>query len=153
MWPSPRHESQWSPTFDTNSWQPPLKPPPPPFPSISPLLVLLPICFSAPPPLRSLAPSLASSSSLPPPPNLFYLLLCSSRLLPFVFKLSLFTLSSSVFLYAGLKKKKKKIICPRITFLPFTSLLFPLTPPSSLTLCSSIFVSQISVMFSLPLQI
>ena len=45
----------------------------------------------------------------PPPPNLFYLLLCSSRLLPFVFKLSLFTLSSSVFLYAGLKKKKKKL--------------------------------------------
>lgn len=36
------------------------------FPSISPLLLLLPICFSAPPHLRSLAPSLASSSWMLP---------------------------------------------------------------------------------------
>lgn len=117
---------------------------PAPFPSISPLL-LLPICFSAPPPLRSLAPSLASSSwmwpsLLQPPCKPFYLYLCASPpLLPFVFTLSLFTLSSSIFLYVGLKNK---IICPRITFLPFTSLLFPLTPPSSLTLGSSIFISR-----------
>lgn len=112
MWPSPRHESQWSPTFDTNSWQPPLKPPPPPFP----------IHLSPPPPppahlfLSPPTPSLSGSLSglflldvafsLIPPVNLFlpHLHLCSSRLLPFVFKLSLSSLSSSVFLYAGLKK-------------------------------------------------
>ena len=96
------------------------------------LLTLTPGSLLSNPHLPLSHPSLPSSSSCPsvsqpphpfalwlplwpllplsPPPNLFYLLLCSSCLLPFVFKLSLFTLSSSVFLYAGLKKKKKNYL-------------------------------------------
>lgn len=89
----------------------------------NPHLPPFPIHLSPPPPPAHLflsppTPSLSGSLSglflldvafsLIPPVNLFlpHLHLCSSRLLPFVFKLSLSSLSSSVFLYAGLKKNK-----------------------------------------------
>ncbi len=142
---SSRHESQRSPTFDTNSWQCLFKPSLP-----------FPVHLHPPPPAhlflitptRSLAPSLASPLSYIPLANLLSLRLC---LLPSLLYLHCHSYPFILYIpLCGIKKTKLSVLESHFYYSPLSS--FPLTPPSSLTLASSIFISR-SLMFSLPLQI